>query len=56
MEEIQTIIALGAGASTKLVLPDKIERIFNYKYPYEYISGFDEIVKRKQKIYDFYNI
>ena len=56
MEEVQTIIALGAGASTKLVSPYKIERIFNYKYPYEYISGFDEIVKRKQKIYDFYNI
>ncbi len=56
MEEVQTIIALGAGASTKLVSPEKIERIFNYKYPYEYISGFDEIVKRKQKIYDFYNI
>ncbi len=56
MEEIQTIIALGAGASTKLVDSDRIERIFNYKYPYEYINGFDEIVNRKRKIYDFFNI
>ncbi|MBQ5590251.1 MAG: coproporphyrinogen dehydrogenase HemZ [Clostridia bacterium] len=55
MEEIQTILALGGGASTKLVKNDKIERIFNYKYPYEYINGFDEILKRKQKIYDFFN-
>lgn len=54
MEEIQTILALGAGASTKLVKDDKIERIFNYKYPYEYISGFKEILNRKQKIYDFF--
>ena len=53
MEEIQTILALGAGASTKLVNGDKIERIFNYKYPYEYINGFDEVLKRKQKIYRY---
>lgn len=55
MEEVQTIIALGAGSSTKLVKGDKIERIFNYKYPYEYIRGFDEMLKRKNKITEFYN-
>ena len=56
MEEMQSIIALGGGASTKLVdlTNGKIRRIFNYKYPYEYISGFDEILKRKQEIYKFY--
>ncbi len=54
MEEIQTILALGAGGSTKLVKDGKIERVFNYKYPYEYIRGFKEIVNRKQKIYDFF--
>ena len=54
MEEIQTILALGAGASTKLVKGDKIERIFNYKYPYEYINGLNEILNRNQKIYDFF--
>ncbi len=31
-----------------------IERIYNYKYPYEYIDGFDEIVKRKMGITAFY--
>jgi oxygen-independent coproporphyrinogen-3 oxidase len=52
MEEVQTIIACGAGASTKIYEPEtgKLTRIFNYKYPYEYISGFDEIKKRKQNI------
>lgn len=54
MEEVQTIIALGAGGSTKLVKGDNIERIFNYKYPYEYIRGFDEMLKRKEKIKEFY--
>ncbi len=55
MEEVQTILSLGAGASTKLVDKNKIERIFNYKYPYEYIRGFDEMINRKQKIYEFFN-
>lgn len=56
MEEMQSILACGAGASTKLVNTHRseIQRIFNYKYPYEYISGFDEIKRRKQAIYDFY--
>lgn len=56
MDETHTILACGASAVTKLRQPngDKIERIFNYKYPYEYISGFDEMLSRKQKIKSFY--
>ncbi len=56
MEECHTILAVGAGAVTKLKNPhgSEIERIFNYKYPYEYISGFDEILSRKNKISEFY--
>lgn len=55
MEEMQTILACGGGASTKLVGANgKIKRIFNYKYPYEYISGFDEILRRKKAVYEFY--
>lgn len=44
MEEVHSILAVGAGAVTKLVrLPDgngtkhTIKRIFNPKYPYEYL-------------------
>ena len=57
MEEVSTIIACGAGAVTKLkeIDGDKIERIFNFKYPYEYISGFDVILDRKDGIKDFYD-
>lgn len=56
MEECHTVFAVGAGAVTKLKSPHgrEIERIFNYKYPYEYISGFREILARKEKILPFY--
>ena len=57
MDETHSILAAGAGAVTKLKQPDgsKIERIFNFKFPYEYISGFDEMTERKKKVYNFYD-
>lgn len=57
MDETHTVLAVGAGAVTKLVDPNTmhIERIYNYKYPYEYLNGFDEMLSRKQGIIDFYN-
>ena len=56
MDETHTVLAVGAGAVTRLKNPvsGKIERIYNYKYPYEYISGFDNMLKRKEKINSFY--
>ncbi len=56
MDETHTILACGASAVTKLkdCKTGDIERIFNYKYPYEYINNFDEILERKKKIYSFY--
>ena len=50
MEEKQTIIAMGGGGSTKLVMGDRIERIFNFKDPLEYIRRFDEILRKKDEI------
>ena len=50
MEEKQTIIALGGGGSSKLVMGDRIERVFNFKDPVEYINRFDEILKKKDEI------
>ena len=50
MEENQTIIALGGGASSKIVTENGIERVFNFKDPVEYINNFEEIVNRKEKI------
>ena len=56
MDETHTILACGAGAVSKLKSPfeGKIQRIFNYKYPYEYIEDFDEICRRKEGVKDFY--
>lgn len=52
MEEAQNILACGAGASTKLIDggTGKIRRFFNYKYPYEYISRYDEMIGYKKEI------
>ena len=57
MEECHSVLAVGAGAVTRLKAGhgDKIDRIFNFKYPYEYIDGFDELINRKQNITQFYN-
>ncbi len=57
MDETHTVLAVGAGAVIKLKHPKtgKIERIYNYKYPYEYIRDFDNILNRKEKINIFLN-
>ncbi|MBQ6864573.1 MAG: coproporphyrinogen dehydrogenase HemZ [Clostridia bacterium] len=56
MEEIHTVLAAGGGAVTKLKDPSstRIERIFNFKYPYEYVNRFEELLKRKELIASFY--
>lgn len=56
MDETHTILACGSGGVTKLKRnnPDYLERIFNFKYPYEYIFRFDELIQRKSGIMQFY--
>lgn len=56
MEECHTVLACGGGAVTKLKAYNSgvIERIFNFKYPFEYISDFDELLARKKRITEFY--
>lgn len=56
MDETHTILACGASAVTKLKDPveGNISRIFNFKYPYEYISRFETIINRKEGINEFY--
>ena len=53
MEEIQTILALGGGASTKMVKGDRIERVFNPKEAADYIARIDEIIKKKRAALEF---
>jgi len=48
MEELCTVLAVGGGGVTKLVTSDgRIERVFNAKYPLEYINMTD---KMKEKV------
>lgn len=56
MDETHTILACGCGGVTKLRDPrsDYLERIFNFKYPYEYLDRFDEMLNRKAQISRFY--
>ena len=56
MDETHTILACGSGGVTKLKRygTDYLTRIFNFKYPYEYIDRFDELLNRKTQITQFY--
>lgn len=56
MGECHSVLAVGAGAITKLkeTYGSYIERVCNFKYPYEYISRFEEILVRKNRISEFY--
>ncbi len=56
MDETHTILACGAGAVTKLKQPggEYIERIFNYKFPYEYNARFEQMIARKERVKTFY--
>lgn len=53
MEEVHSILAMGGGASTKLVRGDRIERIFNPKEAGDYVRRIDEILAKKEFIRDF---
>ena len=57
MEEKQTIIAMGAGASTKAVFDadqpsPRIERVENVKDLTSYISRINEMIERKRIFFD----
>lgn len=53
MEEKQSIVALGAGASTKRVFPDgRIERCENVKDVASFIERTDEMIERKRRLFE----
>ena len=56
MDEVHSILSCGAAGVTKIVNRDisKIDRIFNYKYPREYMKNFDEVINRKNSILSLY--
>ncbi len=51
MDETQTILGAGCGASNKLVEENgRITRVHNYKFPYEYIQQFEKLMEKKRTI------
>ena len=56
MDETETVLACGAGGVSKLKDPysEELSRIFNFKYSYEYISRYGEILDRKAGIKEKY--
>ncbi len=56
MEGLISVLASGAGASTKLVSQDlsDTEKIYNPKYPFEYLRDKENILKHGHKICSFY--
>ena len=56
MEELHSILSLGAGGSTKMVDPaaGRIERVFHAKYPNEYITRPEKIQKNLEGFAAFY--
>ncbi len=50
MEELQSILALGGGGMTKILLPGGLERQHNPKAPQQYIARIDDVLARKGEI------
>ncbi len=52
MEEKQTIIACGAGTTTKVVFPseNRLERVENVKDVEQYVSRIEEMLERKERL------
>lgn len=56
MEELQSVVSLGAGGVTKLVDREhgRILRLPNPKYPHDYLSAFKKVLAQKDEISAFY--
>ncbi len=51
MDDSQTILGIGSGASTKLIGGTRgIERLTECKYPYEYLDRFDALMAQKRQL------
>ena len=57
MSELCSILSFGAGGSTKMVEPgtNHIERVFNLKYPKEYIERPEKGLANQAAFAEFYN-
>ena len=55
MEELRSVVSMGAGASTKLTVGDgRLQRMLSPKYPKEYMEGIGKVCAEKDRIPLFY--
>ena len=56
MEELQTVVSIGAGGITKLVDTDAgtILRLPNPKYAHDYLASREKVLSQKDEITQFY--
>jgi oxygen-independent coproporphyrinogen-3 oxidase len=53
MEELHTVLSLGAGGVTKTVAEGCVKRLANPKYPQEYLRSIEEITAEKRRFFVF---
>ena len=58
MEELHSILSLGAGGSTKMVdtVHDRIERVFHPKFPLEYIQRPEKLTENLESFRRFHQV
>jgi len=49
MEDVHSVLACGAGASTKIIDGTNVQRVINVKYPMDFVADFDKIIKNTEK-------
>ena len=54
MEELHTVVSLGAGGVTKLIGGGEIIRLTNPKFPQDYLTGMEKVLGQKEEIRKFY--
>ncbi|MCL1831689.1 MAG: coproporphyrinogen dehydrogenase HemZ [Oscillospiraceae bacterium] len=53
MDESSTVLAAGCGGATRVFMSDgSVRKHYNFKYAHEYISRFDEVMNKFEKIHD----
>ncbi len=55
MDDLQTVIGVGAGGASKLKNGAQIRRIYNHKYPFEYMSRIERQKENLEEIVKFFN-
>ena len=50
MEDVHSVIACGAGASSKIVNNKTVNRVINVKYPIDYVTDFNKMITNTQKL------